>query len=175
MEPSSRTAVARPSKQGGPADESARPEDVFEAVVTHGPINDVWRITLWANCYNEPIFSALMQEFDIGRDEFNVMSCLASSGSMSAKVICDVSGRPKNSISRAVNRLASRSLLKRVTNADDRRETFLILSKEGLNLYGKVLPKAVERQSLMLSDLTSKEREVLNAILNKLMAGRHKW
>lgn len=150
-------------------------DEVFHAVVTNGPINDAWRLTLWANCYNEPIFSLLAAEFDVGRDEFNVMSCLASYGSMVARTICDVTGRPKNSISRAVNRLIERKLLKRKTNSNDRRESVLILNEAGRRLYERVLPVAVSRQNLMLETLSQDERDALDFILSKLMRSRHQW
>jgi MarR family transcriptional regulator, temperature-dependent positive regulator of motility len=176
MDRNSRKSLTQPDrKHDGASEEPARADDVFEVVVTKGPINDAWRLTLWANCYNEPVFTALSQEFDVGRDEFNVLSCLASFGSMPAKTICEVSGRPKNSISRAVNRLDERKLIKRMTNSDDRRESLLILNKEGLKLYERVLPMAVQRQTLMLQALTATERRILDGILNKLMSARHDW
>ncbi|MGF6261858.1 DNA-binding MarR family transcriptional regulator [Paraburkholderia youngii] len=148
---------------------------IFDAVVTRGPINDAWRLTLWANCYNEPLFTSLAQEFDVGRDEFNVLSCLASYGSMVARTICDVTGRPKNSISRAVNRLVERKMLKRKTNSNDRRESLLILNEAGRGLYERVRPVAVNRQELMLESLSKEERESLDFILNKLMRSRQNW
>lgn len=150
-------------------------DDVFEKVVTKGPLNDMWRLTLWANCYCEPIFALLAEEFDVGRDEFNVLSSLASYGSMVAKNVCDVTGRPKNSISRAVNSLVSRKMIKRKTNANDRRESLLILNDNGRRLYEKVLPVAVDRQTLMLKILSTDERRVLDRILDKLMGARHEW
>jgi DNA-binding MarR family transcriptional regulator len=150
-------------------------DEIFDAVVTNGPINDAWRLTLWANYYTEPTFAALSEEFDVGRDEFNVLSCLASSGSMVAKTVCDVTGRPKNSISRAVNRLVERKMIRRKVNADDRRESVLMLNEEGRRLYEKVLPGAVARQNAMLDCLSDAERRTLDGILNKLMNARHQW
>jgi DNA-binding MarR family transcriptional regulator len=166
-----------------PADKRAEPDadagsladNVFDKVVIKGPLSDMWRLTLWANCYCEPIFSAMAQEFDVGRDEFNVLSCLASYGSMVAKNICDVTGRPKNSISRAVNSLITRKMIKRKTNAHDRRESLLMLNDSGRRLYEKVLPVAVDRQTLMLRVLNAQERAMLDGILNKMMSTRHEW
>ena len=159
-------------------DGDARPlaDDVFDKVATKGPLNDMWRLTFWANCYCEPIFAALAQEFDVGRDEFNVLSCLASyGGSMVAKNVCDVTGRPKNSISRAVNSLVTRKMIKRKTNTNHRRESLLILNDNGRRLYERVLPVAVDRQTLMLKVLSDEERGVLDRILDKLMSVRHEW
>jgi MarR family transcriptional regulator, temperature-dependent positive regulator of motility len=167
------TSTANLSVQADEKD--AHIDEIFDAVVTNGPINDAWRLTLWANYYTEPTFTVLLQEFDVGRDEFNVLSCLASYGSMVAKTICDVTGRPKNSISRAVNRLVERKMIRRKTNAHDRRESVLMLNDEGRRLYEKVVPVAVDRQNAMLDCLSAAERRTLDDILNRLMSARHQW
>jgi hypothetical protein len=169
MELNSRTAGLLERTAGRDGDSRPVADDVFDKVVTKGPLNDMWRLTFWANCYCEPIFAALAQEFDVGRDEFNVLSCLASyGGSMVAKNVCDVTGRPKNSI-------VTRKMIKRKTNTNDRRESLLILNDNGRRLYERVLPVAVDRQTLMLKVLSDEERGVLDRILDKLMSVRHEW
>jgi len=157
------------------SDSTIKAQDVFAAVVTNGPISDAWRFTLWSNYYTEPCFSAMSRDFDVGRDEFNVMSCLSSYGPMAAKTICEVTGRPKNSISRAVTRLSERKMIRRKINPLDRRESSLMLTESGRKLYERVVPVAIERQSTMLSGLSSSELALLDQVLNKLMQFRHEW
>ncbi|SAL70313.1 MarR family transcriptional regulator [Caballeronia udeis] len=157
------------------SDSTVNVQDVFASVVTNGPISDAWRFTLWSNYYTEPCFSVMSRDFDVGRDEFNVLSCLSSYGPMAAKTICEVTGRPKNSISRAVTRLSERKMIRRKINPLDRRESSLILNESGRKLYERVLPIAIDRQSAMLSGLSSAERALLDQVLNKLMQFRHEW
>jgi DNA-binding MarR family transcriptional regulator len=167
--------VTDPQAEPKASDGAAYAHDVFASVVTNGPISDAWRFTLWSNYYTEPCFSAMSRDFDVGRDEFNVLSCLSSHGPMAAKTICEVTGRPKNSISRAVTRLSGRKMIRRKTNPLDRRESSLILTESGRKLYERVLPIAIDRQSAMLSGLSSSERALLDQVLNKLMQFRHEW
>jgi DNA-binding MarR family transcriptional regulator len=167
--------VTDPQAEPKASDGAAYAHDVFASVVTNGPISDAWRFTLWSNYYTEPCFSAMSRDFDVGRDEFNVLSCLSSHGPMAAKTICEVTGRPKNSISRAVTRLSGRKMIRRKTNPLDRRESSLILTESGRKLYERVLPIAIDRQSTMLSGLSSSERALLDQVLNKLMQYRHEW
>ncbi|RDV00308.1 MarR family winged helix-turn-helix transcriptional regulator [Trinickia dinghuensis] len=158
-------------------DAASRPadDDVFDRIVRQGPLTDMWRLTLWGNFYCEPIFAELAENFDVTRDEFNVLYSLASCGSLLAKNVCEVTGRPKNSISRAVNSLVERKMIKRKTNAYDRRESPLVLNESGLRLYERVLPVAVARQTLMLKALNDKDRRELDRILEKLMSAKHEW
>src|SRR5258708_37075151 len=90
------------------SDSAVNAQDVFAAVVTNGPISDAWGFTLWSNYYTEPCFSAMTRDFNVGRDEFNVLSCLISYAPMVAKTIFYVTGRPKTSTSRAGRRLSKR-------------------------------------------------------------------
>ncbi|WP_233889614.1 MarR family winged helix-turn-helix transcriptional regulator [Paraburkholderia flagellata] len=156
-------------------DEATAGDAVFDAIVTNGPLNDAWRLTLWSNYYTEPVFTEMMERFDVSRDEFNVLACLSIVGAMTAKKICEVTGRPKNSISRAVSRLAERKMIRRKTNADDRREIRLALNESGRRLYEQVLPVALDRQTMMLGALDKNERAVLDRILDKLMSTRRAW
>jgi DNA-binding MarR family transcriptional regulator len=49
------------------------------------------------------------------------------------------------------------------------------LNESGRKLYERVVPVAIERQSTMLSGLSSSERALLDQVLNKLMQFRHEW
>src|SRR5260370_36307784 len=117
------------------SDSTVNAQAVFAAVVTNGPISDAWRVTLWSNYYTEPCFSAMSRDFDVGRDEFNVLSCLSSYGPMAAKTICEVTGRPKNSVSRAVTRLSERKMIRRKINPLDRGEICVTLKESRRELY----------------------------------------
>src|SRR5437588_13074554 len=88
---------------------------------------DGFRLSLWAGFYTAPIFSQIERRFDLLRDENNILFCLANYGQLTAKSICDVLGRPKNSISRAIERLLQRDLIRREQVKADRRRNLLTI------------------------------------------------
>ncbi len=87
-------------------------KDVLD-VVMKSPLIDRFgfRMSLWAGLYAGPIFIEIEKRLGVTRDENNILFSLTVYGSTTAKVISDYLGRPKNSISRAVEKLLQRGLI----------------------------------------------------------------
>ncbi len=144
-------------------------------MMAHSPIRNSYRITLWANFFAGPIFADMEKQFGLLRDEFNILGCLHEYGPLAAKHVCALTGRPKNSISRAVSRLTARDIVDRQSDSRDRRQSVLRIKPEGRRLYKQILPRFVAREAIMLSALSSEERGQLDLLLGKLMAVHAEW
>lgn len=150
-------------------------EDVFRAVVSGSPIKTSWSVTLWSNAWREKTFDEMTERHGVSRDEFNVLACLGLYGPLRAKTICDVTVRPKNSISRAVTQLSAKRFISQQTDANDRRNTRLAMLPEGARVLEKLFPIASANQEGMLEILDENERETLDRIFDKLIAHRSRW
>ncbi len=139
------------------------------------PLRDSYLISLWANAHSAPAVRLIEKEFDTGRDEFNVMFTLAARGSSLASDICILNSRPKNSISRAVNRLHKRGLLQREPLKNDRRKEMLFLTEAGRKMYENTLPVFLERQRELLAPLEYEERRMLESLMKKALLGGNDW
>jgi MarR family transcriptional regulator, temperature-dependent positive regulator of motility len=128
-----------------------------------------FNMVLWGKHFSVPLYTEMEARFRISRDEFSVLASLYDCGSMSAKTICAITGRPKNSISRGVTRLMSMGRIRIVTNKSDRRQAVLSLVAEGRKLYERIIPLCREREALMLGSLSSTEASQLENILVKLL------
>jgi DNA-binding MarR family transcriptional regulator len=101
---------------------SASRKAILERILTSPHVDlDGFRMSLWSGFYTNPVFVDIERRFGLLRDENNILFCLVNYGELTAKSICDVLGRPKNSISRAVERLIRRGLVRRGTDEKDRR------------------------------------------------------
>ena len=163
---------SRPAEQGLPTVED---EEVFRAVVASSPIKTSWSVTLWSNAWREKTFGEMTELHGVSRDEFNVLACLGLYGPLRAKTICDVTVRPKNSISRAVTQLTAKRFISQQTDANDRRNTRLAILPEGRRVLEKLFPIASAHQEAMLEVLDEKERKTLDRIFDKLTAHRAQW
>lgn len=134
-----------------------------------------WNITLWSNAYRDTLFAEMTAVHGISRDEFNVLACLGRYGPLRAKTICDVTARPKNSISRGVSELAKKNLISQETDSQDRRNTRLVISAKGRRMLDKLFPMASDFQEAMLAVLDEEERRTLDAIFDKLTLHRDQW
>lgn len=132
-----------------------------------------FRIALWGSYFTAPLFAEMGKRFGILKDEFAILASLYDYGSLSAKTICAITGRPKNSISRGVTRLLASGRIRSATNRLDRREAILTLGASGRRLYEQILPMCREREQLMLKGLTAQELAQLDEILAKLLNYYH--
>jgi DNA-binding MarR family transcriptional regulator len=130
-------------------------------------------LEVWGTYFSAPLYAEMYKRFEILPDEFSVLASLYDCGSLSAKTICAITGRPKNSVSRGVTRLLASGRIKRTINPNDRREAFLSLLAEGRKLYERILPLCRERERALLAGLTTAELVALDTLMMKLMLFYH--
>jgi len=133
------------------------------------------RLTVVSSRYMAPISTALEQEKGLSRDDVTVTICLSITNATSAQEIVRYTGRPKNSVSRAVASLEERGFLRRDSDASDRRSSKLSLTARGRRLFDDISSRFVQRDRLMLRALSEQERRSFNRLLNKISAPSADW
>lgn len=134
-----------------------------------------YRLSWLANFYSGPIYRRLEMQLGLTRPEFIVVFCLAHAPGISAADICAATGRPKNSISRAVARLLRDRRIARRADPEDGRATILDLTVAGRSLYDSLLPEFRRREASMLAPLSEAERAELDRLLGKLVHRDDGW
>jgi DNA-binding MarR family transcriptional regulator len=170
---------ASPFPTGGHAEEprhSPPPRSILDAILGSPWVDaDGFRLSLWAGFYTTPVFAQIERSYGLLRDENNILFCLATYGPLPPKGIAEVLGRPKNSISRAVERLLQRGLIRREQIETDRRLTLLTIERSGTALIKKTTGLFRAREAEMLRSLSAVERTALDHILRKLMHDAENW
>ena len=171
-----RTGPAAPSLATDDFDHAPSPKIVLDRILSSEGIDtDGFRLSLWSGFYTTPVFAEIERRHGLLRDENNILFCLRHYGPLTAKSVCDVLGRPKNSISRAAERLLQRNLIRREPVQSDRRHALMTIESEGLALIEESTALFAERERDMLACLSPVERVALDAILRKLMANAGPW
>jgi DNA-binding MarR family transcriptional regulator len=163
------------TKPAARADHSASAREILEAMLSKNVDRDGYRIGLWANFYTVPVFAEIERRFGLLRDENNILFCLTHYGSLTARSICEVTARPKNSVSRAVERLLGAGLIRRETDPADRRKGVLTITPKGREILAQTSVLFQEREALMLRRLNAADRRTLDRLLTKLMGGVGEW
>ena len=132
-----------------------------------------FRMLLLGGYFTTPLFAKMHRRFGLLPDEFAILASLYDYGALTAKTICAITARPKNSISRGVGRLLESGRIKSVVNKVDRREAILSLRPEGRKLYETLLPMCRERERVMLAPLGREELTQLDQLLAKLLNYYH--
>ena len=133
------------------------------------------RLTVLSSRYMAPVTATLEATHGLSRDDVTVTICLSITNAASAQEIVRYTGRPKNSVSRAVVSLERRGVLRRHTDPKDRRSSRLSLTARGHRLFDQIAACFVQRDRLMLGPLSTPERRTFNRLLNKMAASSASW
>lgn len=134
-----------------------------------------FRINYLGLQFNVPIYSWIEQRYGLVRPEMVALYSLGLRDGLAAKDICASSGFPKNTISRAVQKLLRRKLIRRAPDPTDGRSYVLRLSREGRRIVDETLPVMVERERIMLAGLSLEERRTLSKLLARIVAQSPNW
>ncbi|MFO1306012.1 MAG: MarR family winged helix-turn-helix transcriptional regulator [Burkholderiales bacterium] len=134
-----------------------------------------YRIGYLFNHFSGPVYKWTAAALDMQRPEFATLFCIAHLEDVSASDVAELTGIPKNSVSRAVGKLLDRRLISRAADESDGRRAILAMTAAGRKVYEQVLPRFRQRQEQMLATLTPSERAEFNRLLNKLVERTDDW
>ena len=115
------------------------------------------------------------KELDIIGPDFATMFCIAHLPTVTARDVTRLTGIPKNSISRAVAKLAQRRLLRPDLQSAKGRQIVLTLTPAGHKLYATILGHFQARESRMLLVLSAPEQRTLDKLLAKMVLRDDGW
>jgi len=119
--------------------------------------------------YNTQLYGWVEERFGLSRAEFAVIYSLALVDGVTASEIAASTAFPKNTLSRAVNRIAKLGLIRRREGETDRRQQNLTLTARGRAVFDEALPRFAALETEMLSPLSLVERETLSALMAKVV------
>jgi DNA-binding MarR family transcriptional regulator len=119
--------------------------------------------------YNTPLYGWVEARFGLSRAEFVVLYSLGLVDGVTASEIAASTAFPKNTLSRAVNRIAKLGLITRSEGQTDRRQQNLALAPAGQTILDEAMPRFVSMEEQMLSSLSLVERETLSTLMAKVV------
>jgi DNA-binding MarR family transcriptional regulator len=142
------------------------------------PESPAWiglRVTVVSNRYIYPLYAGLERKHKLLRDDAAVICCLAITSAATAQEIVRYTGRPKNSISRAVSKLEAEGILRRNSDPQDGRVSTLSLTTRGKRLFDQIKGYFAERDQRLVEVLSEKEKLQFNRLLNKIAESSADW
>lgn len=133
-----------------------------------------YRLSILANRISSTLARAYAETFDLTIPEWRVMAVLGRFAPLTANAICEATQMDKVTVSRAMQRLERAGRIERTTDETDRRRVLLRLSADGLDVYGRIAPLALDYEERLIADLTPEERDALVLLIDRLteMAAR---
>ena len=112
--------------------------------------------------------SRQMTAADLTVSQFGVLETLFHLGPLSQSEICSKLLKSGGNITLVIDNLEKRGLVRRQTDAEDRRVTIVSLTGSGEELIQKVFPNQVKAIEEELSALTDEEQQVFGMLCKKL-------
>jgi MarR family transcriptional regulator, temperature-dependent positive regulator of motility len=162
-----RPRIAEP-EMAGPGD---RLDPFTHTRLWRNPCGFAARFNYLALRYNRPLYGWVEEHFGLSRPEFVVIYSLGLLEGVTASEIASSTAFPKNTLSRAVQRLVKAGLVRRATAGNDRRAQPLSLTLRGTALLGEAMPRFVALEEEMLGPLSLIERETLSMLMAKVVLG----
>jgi DNA-binding MarR family transcriptional regulator len=164
------------------ANDSTEPETGSGAMLVRHRLDAFTHARLWRNpCgfaarfnylslrYNTPLYGWVEERFGLARAEFVILYSLGLFDGVTASEIAASTAFPKNTLSRAVNRIAKLGLIARSEARTDRRQQNLTLTPAGQAILDEAIPRFMALEEEMLSPLSLVERETLSVLMAKVV------
>ncbi len=127
-----------------------------------------YRLNVVAEAVSRALSRIYAERYGITVPEWRILATLGQYGRMTAKDIGAHSRMHKTKVSRAVAHLAGNGLVERMSNADDLRESYLMLTGDGQKVYCSIVPQAIEFAEGLFDGIPACDREMLERLLHQL-------
>jgi len=109
-----------------------------------------------------------LNQIDITIEQLRIMIVLWKGAELSQKDIAYLIGKDKTSVSRLINGLEKRKLVKRVNNLNDKRHKLIVITDEGKNLEDSTMKVLKDATSYLNSNFSQAEIESTAKVLKAL-------
>lgn len=113
-----------------------------------------------------------LAQFDISAPQLIVLASVANNEADSASKLCRSISYDPGAMTRMIDRLEQKRLIRRVPHPDDRRATNLELTAAGKALYPQLIGAKETVQAQFLRGFSKDEVATLEGLLNRLLENR---
>ncbi|WP_447782021.1 MarR family winged helix-turn-helix transcriptional regulator [Pseudomonas plecoglossicida] len=125
-------------------------------------------LTFLTNKLSSSASACYRKHFGIGIVEWRLLALLDVEQHISANRMVQVIGLDKSAVSRALQLLERSGHITIEVNAEDARRYTVSMTASGKRLHDRVLVTALERERLLLSELSNEEVDTLITLLRKM-------
>jgi DNA-binding MarR family transcriptional regulator len=128
-----------------------------------------YRLSILSNRVSRAIAARYADAFNLTIPEWRIIAVLGRRPGLTAKEIAEATEMDKVAVSRAVARLVEARRVRAVADRDDARRQILSLTAQGEDLHARIAPLALESEQRLLAALDTRERQQLDALIDRLL------
>lgn len=137
--------------------------------VTEGEIFDILSGKI-SGLINRTVLKPFTREgFDITTEQWTVLSCLWDNGKINQQMICEFTQKDKPSVTRLIDNLEKKNLVRRKSDPKDRRNRIIHLTPQGAALKQKTTEVVHNIVNHALEDISDEELSIAKDVLLRIM------
>lgn len=129
-----------------------------------------YRLSILSNRVSRAIARRYAKAFGLTIPEWRIIAVLGRAPGLTATEIAEATEMDKVAVSRAVARLAKARRLAAKADSSDARRQLLTLTSHGENVHARIAPIALESERRLLASLSTRERDQLDVLVDRLLA-----
>jgi DNA-binding MarR family transcriptional regulator len=129
-----------------------------------------YRLSVLSNRVSAGVAASYRDRFALSVTEWRIMAVLGEFPGLSGEEVSNKTQIEKSILSRAVQKLLKRNLIKRSVDKHDRRRHVLNLSALGQEIYNQIVPLSLDYQEKLLSCLNDAEQERFSRYIDRMIA-----
>ena len=133
-----------------------------------------YRLSILSNRVSRAIAARYAKAFDLTIPEWRIIAVLGRQPGLTAKEIAEATEMDKVAVSRAVARLTAARRVAARADAQDARKQLLALTSLGESVHARIAPIALASEQRLLAALDVRERQQLDALIDKLLGAAKK-
>ena len=128
------------------------------ALATAGLLSRVAQIQLFAH-----------NKFPITPEQYIILSMLVENGELYQRQIAEIAYKDRPNITRLINILEKKGLVKRVEDVQKRKVFKIVITKKGVEIHQKIRPYMLELHNSAVNGITKEELESCIDTLTKML------
>ncbi len=129
-----------------------------------------YRLSILSNRISLAIAARYADAFDLTISEWRIIAVLGRRPGLTAKEIAEATEMDKVAVSRAVAKLTAAKRIRASADREDARRQRLQLTAQGEDVHARIAPMALASEQKLVTALDARERETLDALLDRLLA-----
>jgi len=109
-----------------------------------------------------------LKPYNVTHEQWTLLKWLWAKDGISQKELSERSFKDQPTITRILDKLERRGLIRRQIDAEDRRVSLIYLTNEGQAIKGPLIPLARQALDQCLDGLSKQEQEQLKNLLNRI-------
>jgi DNA-binding MarR family transcriptional regulator len=128
-----------------------------------------YRLSILSNRVSRAIAARYADTFGLSIPEWRIIAVLGRRPDLTAKEIAEATEMDKVAVSRAVAKLVESKRVAARADRDDARRQILSLTAQGESVHARIAPIALASEQRLLAALDTRERQQLDALLDRLL------